>query len=52
MNKEQRNYLLDRLSEIENWINEYMEESLEKNNALTKIAEAVFWITYDGENND
>ena len=30
----------------------YMKDGLEKNNALTKIAEAVFWITYGEEENE
>lgn len=46
MNIEQQEYLLDLLSNAENWINEYFDEGLEKNNALTKIAEAVFWCNY------
>lgn len=47
---EYKEEILNQLSTIENYINLYMEESLEKNNALTKLAEAVFWITY--ENNE
>lgn len=46
MTKEQKEYLLDLLSSAENWVNEYFEDGLEKQNALTKLAEAVFWCNY------
>lgn len=46
MNKEQKEYLLDLLSNSENWIDLYFHNGLEKNNALTKIAEAIFWCNY------
>ena len=48
----EREQILNYLSIIENYINLYMEDSLEKNNALTKIAEAIFWITYEGDNDE
>lgn len=51
MNKEQTEYILDLLSTIEDLINIYMNDGLEKNNALTKIAETVFWITYGEDEN-
>ena len=46
MNKEEIEQLTNELSVIENYINLYVEDSLEKNNILTKIAEAIFWISY------
>lgn len=46
MNKEQIERLTNELSVIENYINLYVEDSLEKNNILTKLAEAIFWISY------
>lgn len=46
MNKEQIEQLTNELSVIENYINLYVEDSLEKNNILTKLAEAIFWISY------
>lgn len=53
MNKEQIEKITSELSTIENYINLYVEDSLEKNNILTKLAEAVFWITYlDSEEGD
>lgn len=48
----EREQILNYLSIIENYINLYMKDGLEKNNALTKIAEAIFWITYEGDNNE
>ena len=35
-----------------NLIDLYMDDGLEKDNALTKIAEAVFWVTYGEEENE
>ena len=52
MNKEETVYITELLSKVENIINLYMENGLEKDNALTKIAEAVFWITYGEEENE
>lgn len=46
MNKEQKEYLLDLLSNAGNCVNLYFHKSLEKNNVLTKLAEAVFWVSY------
>lgn len=46
MTHEQKEYLLNLLSDAENWVNLYFNEGLEKNNALTKLAEAVFWCNY------
>ena len=52
MNKEETAYIIELLSKVENLINLYMEDGLEKDNVLTKIAEAVFWITYGEEENE
>ena len=52
MNKEKTEYITELLSKVEHLINLYMEDGLEKNNALTKIAEAVFWVTYGEEENE
>lgn len=52
MNKEETEYITELLSKVENLINLYMEDGLEKNNALTKIAEAVFWVTYGEKENE
>ena len=38
MNKEETEYITELLSKVENLINLYMEDGLEKNNALTKIS--------------
>ena len=52
MNKEETVYITELLSKVENLINLYMEDGLEKDNALIKIAEVVFWITYGEEENE
>ena len=52
MDKEETVYITELLSKVENLINLYMENGLEKDNALTKIAEAVFWVTYGEEENE
>lgn len=46
MSEEEIERLTNELSVIENYINLYVEDSLEKNNILTKLAEAIFWISY------
>ena len=43
MNREETEYITELLSKVENLIDLYMDDGLEKDNALTKIAEAVFW---------
>ena len=52
MNKEEIEYITELLSKVKHLINLYMEDGLEKNNALTKIAEVVFWVTYGEEENE
>lgn len=56
MNKEQKEYLLSLFSNAEVWVEDNFNEGLGKINALTKIAEAVFWISYyfdlESDNNE
>jgi len=37
------------LSKLQNYIELYMSEGREKENAISRLAETVFWITYGDE---
>lgn len=37
------------ISKFVNYINNFTPDSLEKNNAISRLEEAVFWITYLNE---
>ena len=37
------------ISKFVDYINNFTEDSLEKNNAITRLEEAVFWLTYLNE---
>ena len=52
MESQYREQILNYLTVIEEYVTLYMDDSLAKNNVITKLAELVFWITYEGDNNE
>ena len=43
------NEITDLLSTLENYLEIFMPEGREKENALSRLAETVFWVTYGDE---